>query len=136
MNTSTKKAVTDCLMMQDANKLSNRLAYLLSDNMIDILANDAIAIEMTKRPTFNDIKELRSFVNDIGAELSANGVEACECNGTLDNCVINLYTDTQQIFIRYEYSWQKDYEHKSNYDYLYINIDKLKDNKEFKFETI
>lgn len=136
MNTNTKKAVIDCLINQDANKLSNRLAHLIPDDIIDILANDVIVVDIISKPEFDNVQELRSFANDYNKELTADAITCAENNGKLSNCDIRFDVNTQQIDIRYEYCWTTGNGNHKDYDYLYIEANLLLNDKRFEFKTI
>ena len=136
MNTNTKKAVIDCLINQDSNKLSNRLAHLVPDEIINILANGVIVVEITKKPTFDNIREVRSFANDYGKELTRNGIQCAEHDGILHECSISLRVDTQEVSIIYKYKWKDEAGNHEDYDYLNLDVNLLLNDKRFEFKTI
>lgn len=136
MNTNTKKAVIDCLINQDSDKLSNRLAHLVPDEIVNILANDVIVVEITKKPTFDNIREVRSFANDYGKELTRNGIQCAEYDGTLYECSIAFRVDTQEISIIYKYKWTNEAGYHEDYDYLNLDVNLLLNDKRFEFKTI
>lgn len=136
MNTNTKKAVIDCLINQDSDKLSNRLAHLVPDGIINILANDIIVTEITKKPTFDNIREVQSFASDYGKELTKTFIKCAKHDGTLNGCSIAVRVEEQEISIKYKYKWTDEAGYHEDFDYLDLDVNLLLNDKRFEFKTI
>ena len=137
MTNKAKEIVLKYMMENDKNVAIKRIAALVSEDVINLLTEDKMAVEMTEYPNITDIREFRSLANDCGCELTSNGCKCAEASGTLKNAVkMQLDITQQQVCARYEYSWEEDGQQKKDYDHLYIPVDRLYGVNGFRFETI
>ena len=137
MTNKAKEIVLKYMMENDRNVATRRIAALVSEEVINLITEDKIAVEMTAYPNITDIREFRSIANDCGLELTTNGCKCAEANGTLKNAVkMQLDITQQQVYARYDYTWEEDGQQKKDYDTLYIPVGKLYGVNGFRFETI
>lgn len=137
MTNKAKEIVLKYMMENDKNVAVKRIAALVSEEVINLLTEDKIAVEMTAYPNITDIREFRSLANNCNLELTSNGCKCAEANGTLKKAVkMEFDTVSQQVYARYEYAWEEDGQQKKDYDSLYISVSKLYGVSGFKFETI